>query len=97
MNHVAFSVPPDKIDEYRDRLLAAGIDCTEVANHDDSEWGISEDLHAGVFVRVHLLPGPRRDPARVRLLDAESLDDGDVAPARYRQPPAPTPTRPPHA
>jgi catechol 2,3-dioxygenase-like lactoylglutathione lyase family enzyme len=51
MNHVAFAVPPDRIDQYRDRLRAAGIDCTDVANHDDSEWGISDDLHPGVFVR----------------------------------------------
>jgi hypothetical protein len=27
------------------------VDCTDVANHDDSEWGISDDLHPGVFVR----------------------------------------------
>lgn len=51
MNHVAFAVPPEKIDEYRDRLIAAGIDCTEIANHDDSEWGISAEVHPGVFVR----------------------------------------------
>jgi len=51
MNHVAFDVAPEKIEEYRDRLVAAGIPCTEVANHDDSEWGISEELHEGVFVR----------------------------------------------
>jgi len=51
MNHVALAVPPEKIDQYRDRLRAAGIDCTDVANHDDSEWGISDDLHPGVFVR----------------------------------------------
>ena len=51
MNHVAFDVAPDKIEEYRDRLLAAGVPCTEVANHDDSEWGISEEMHPGVFVR----------------------------------------------
>jgi catechol 2,3-dioxygenase-like lactoylglutathione lyase family enzyme len=51
MNHVAFAVPPERIVEYRDRLRAAGIDCTEVANHDDSEWGISEDVHPDVFVR----------------------------------------------
>ena len=51
MNHVAFSVPPERIDEYRERLRAAGVDCTEVANHDDSEWGISDDLHPGVFIR----------------------------------------------
>ena len=51
MNHVAFAVPAEKIEEYRDKLLAAGIDCTEIANHDDSEWGISADVHPGVFVR----------------------------------------------
>jgi catechol 2,3-dioxygenase-like lactoylglutathione lyase family enzyme len=51
MNHVAFTVPADRIDDYRDRLIAAGVDCTEVANHDDSEFGISEEMHPGVFVR----------------------------------------------
>jgi catechol 2,3-dioxygenase-like lactoylglutathione lyase family enzyme len=51
MNHVAFDVPPEKIEEYRERLAAAGVPCTEVANHDDSEWGISKDVHPGVFVR----------------------------------------------
>ena len=39
MNHVAFDVAPEKIEEYRARLVAAGVDCTEVANHDDSESG----------------------------------------------------------
>ncbi len=51
MNHVAFDVAPEKMEEYRARLLAAGIDCTEIANHDDSEWGIADTLHPGVFVR----------------------------------------------
>ncbi len=51
MNHVAFNVAPEHIEAYRERLAAAGVDCTEVANHDDSEWGISKDVHPGVFVR----------------------------------------------
>lgn len=51
MNHVAFAVPADRIEEYRERLRAAGVDCTDVANHDDSEWGISDELHPGVFIR----------------------------------------------
>jgi len=51
MNHVAFSVPAERIDEYRLRLVEAGVACTEVANHDDSEWGIADRLHPGVFVR----------------------------------------------
>ncbi len=51
MNHVAFDVPAEQIERYRERLVAAGVDCTEVANHDDSEWGISKEMHPGVFVR----------------------------------------------
>jgi catechol 2,3-dioxygenase-like lactoylglutathione lyase family enzyme len=51
MNHVAFAVPPEMIDHYSERLRAAGVECTDVANHDDSEWGLSEELNDGVFVR----------------------------------------------
>jgi len=51
MNHVAFAVPEDRIEAYRDKLIELGIPCSEVANHDDSEWGVSRDLHPGVFVR----------------------------------------------
>ena len=51
MNHVAFTVPPEDIEAYRDRLIAAGVECSEVANHDDSEWGIADEMHDGVFVR----------------------------------------------
>ena len=51
MNHVAFAVPAEKIEEYRQRLIDAGVECSEVANHDDSEWGISKEVHPGVFVR----------------------------------------------
>ena len=58
MNHVAFDVPADKIDDYRARLLAAGVPCTEVANHDDSEWGISEEMHDGVYVRSMYFQDP---------------------------------------
>jgi catechol 2,3-dioxygenase-like lactoylglutathione lyase family enzyme len=51
MNHVAFSVPLEKIDDYAERLRAAGVECSDVVNHDDSEWGVSKELHPGVFVR----------------------------------------------
>ncbi len=83
MNHVAFSVPPEKIEEYRDRLRDAGIDCTDVANHDDSEWGISDDMHPGVFVRSIYF----QDPDGILLEFAcwtRPLSDSDVhhTPAR---------------
>ena len=51
MNHVAFRVTPELLDEYRDRLVEAGVECTDIANHDDSELGMSRDLHPGVYVR----------------------------------------------
>ncbi|MSW99990.1 MAG: VOC family protein [Actinobacteria bacterium] len=51
MNHVAFAVPADKIEHYRLRLIDHGIACTEVANHDNSEFGLSAEMHPGVFVR----------------------------------------------
>jgi catechol 2,3-dioxygenase-like lactoylglutathione lyase family enzyme len=51
MNHVAFNVAAEDIEAYRDRLVAAGVECSEVANHDDSEFGISKHMHDGVWVR----------------------------------------------
>ena len=51
MNHLAFNVDCETIDSLVPRLRDAGIDCSEVVNHDESEWGVSPDLHEGVFVR----------------------------------------------
>jgi len=83
MNHVAFSVPAEKMEEYRERLVAAGVDCTEIANHDDSEYGLSKEMHDGVFVRsLYFL-----DPDGILLEFAAwtrtfGPDDVKVAPAR---------------
>jgi catechol 2,3-dioxygenase-like lactoylglutathione lyase family enzyme len=51
MNHVAFTVPSDRIEDYARRLREAGVDCSIVVNHDDSPYGVSPELHDGVFVR----------------------------------------------
>src|SRR5262245_7065385 len=51
MNHVAFSVPPERIEDYRQRLRAAGVRCSAVVNHDDGPTGVSAELNEGVFVR----------------------------------------------
>ncbi|MCB0977517.1 MAG: VOC family protein [Acidimicrobiales bacterium] len=58
MNHVAFQVPVDKMEEYRDRLRAAGIETTEIANHDTSEIGLSEEMTDDVYVRSLYFLGP---------------------------------------
>jgi catechol 2,3-dioxygenase-like lactoylglutathione lyase family enzyme len=51
MNHVAFAVPPERIDDYLVRLRAKGIDAADIMNHDDSEFGVSREPHEGTFVR----------------------------------------------
>jgi catechol 2,3-dioxygenase-like lactoylglutathione lyase family enzyme len=83
MNHVAFTVPAERIEEYRDRLRAKGIACSEVWNHDDSEVGISDDLHDGVFVRSIYF----QDPDGILLEFAcwtRELGPGDVRHAPQR-------------
>jgi catechol 2,3-dioxygenase-like lactoylglutathione lyase family enzyme len=51
MNHVAFDVPPERFDEYVQRLHDKGIETSEVANHDDSEWTVAKEVHDGVYIR----------------------------------------------
>ncbi len=51
MNHVAFEIAPDEIEAARDRLIGLGVECSDIMNHDDSEWTVSEDVHPGVYVR----------------------------------------------
>lgn len=58
MNHVAFSVPPEKFDEYYKRINAEGLKVSHVLNHDDSPAGVSEDVHPGTFVRSFYFRDP---------------------------------------
>jgi catechol 2,3-dioxygenase-like lactoylglutathione lyase family enzyme len=51
MNHVAFNVPVEKIEEYYEKLLAKGIKATKILNHDESEWQASLELTPSTFVR----------------------------------------------
>ncbi len=51
MNHIALQVSPERIEQARELLIRRGVECSEVVNHDDSEWTVSETMHPGVFVR----------------------------------------------
>ena len=51
MNHVAYDVAPDMIDEYQKRLEVAGVKCTAVYNHDDSAAQASLEFNETTFVR----------------------------------------------
>ncbi|MFC8531499.1 VOC family protein [Nocardia sp. NPDC057227] len=58
MNHVAFSVPPERFDEYFRRLPADGVRVSRILNHDDSARGVSRDVHPGTFVRSFYFQDP---------------------------------------
>ena len=50
MNHFAFDVAPDKIDEYRQKLIDAGITVSEIMHHDNSPGQTAESADDGVWV-----------------------------------------------
>ncbi|MCZ6889892.1 MAG: VOC family protein [Gammaproteobacteria bacterium] len=77
MNHVAFDVPADKIEEYQQKLEAAGVDVTAVVNHDDSETQASSTLTDTTFVRSIYF----KDPDGILLEFASwtrEMNDSDV-------------------
>lgn len=63
MNHLAFDVPLERFDEYRQHLIDAGVEVSMVLDHDDSEFQVAREFHAGVFVRSFYF----RDPDGVLL------------------------------
>ena len=77
MNHLAFNVSDDKIDEYRERLVEMGIEVTPVVNHDDSPEQAHLERTPSTFVRsIYFL-----DPDGIQLELAawtRELDESDV-------------------
>jgi catechol 2,3-dioxygenase-like lactoylglutathione lyase family enzyme len=51
MNHLAFHVPEDKFDAYRQLLKDKGVRVGPVLNHDESPAQVASALHPGVYVR----------------------------------------------
>jgi catechol 2,3-dioxygenase-like lactoylglutathione lyase family enzyme len=77
MNHVAFDFTQDKIEEYQQKLQAAGVEITEVVNHDDSVNGASPMITDSTFVRSIYF----KDPDGILLEFAawtRELDERDV-------------------
>lgn len=77
MNHVAFDVPEEKIEEYQKKLEAAGVECTPVVNHDDSETQASMEITDSTFVRSIYF----KDPDGIMLEFAawtREMDERDV-------------------
>ena len=51
MNHIAFDVPHERLEEYRDKLRAKGVEVTEVINHDDTPQQVNRTINDSTFVR----------------------------------------------
>ena len=90
-NHIAFDVPPERFDEYRERLKANGVKVTPIINHANSlDGGHKADYDPAtddgdVFIRSMYFT----DPNGIRLEFAcwtKDLDESDVRhePARAR-------------
>ena len=58
MNHLAFHVPAEKFDAYRQRLKEKGVRVGPVLNHDESEMQVSATVHPGVYVRSFYFQDP---------------------------------------
>ncbi|MCL6645545.1 MAG: hypothetical protein K6U88_11305, partial [Dehalococcoidia bacterium] len=54
MHHLTFDVPDEKLEEYRAKLIAAGVDVTEIVSRADDSQGNGEP----VYVRSMYFPDP---------------------------------------
>jgi len=45
MNHLAFTVSPDKFDEYHQKLKDKGLNVSPIVHHDTSEGQVAEDVN----------------------------------------------------
>src|SRR5437764_979119 len=50
MNHFAFNVAPEKIAEYRDKLIAKGLQVSTFMHHDASPSQLSETVTESVWI-----------------------------------------------
>ena len=78
LNHLAFEVPLERFEDYRQAVIDAGVEVSMVLDHDDSEHQIAPAFHPGVYVRSFYF----RDPDGVLLEFAawtrEMGRDGDL-------------------
>jgi len=76
MNHVAFAVAPDRIDAYRELLIARGVDCTPVVNHDDVVTGEEARTASGTTDKTWLRSFYFFDPDGIMLEFCATLRQG---------------------
>ena len=76
MNHVAFSIAPEKIDGYRELLISRGVDCTPVVNHDDVVTGADARTSSEVTDKTWLRSFYFFDPDGIMLEFCATVNTG---------------------
>ncbi|MCP3936205.1 MAG: VOC family protein [Actinomycetia bacterium] len=76
MNHVAFAVSPDKIDSYRESLVAKGVDCSPVINHADVVTGAHARTDRDITERTWVRSFYFLDPDGIMLEFCATIQDG---------------------
>jgi catechol 2,3-dioxygenase-like lactoylglutathione lyase family enzyme len=51
MHHMSFDVPLESIDEYRDALIAAGVEVTDIVRHTDGPEGDDQECIRSLYFR----------------------------------------------
>jgi len=95
MNHFAFNVAPEKIVEYREKLIAKGLKVSTFMHHDASPSGLSETVTGDVWISSFYFQDPNgivlEFAATQREFNSALGDRKDHVPAtpadreRYRQ------------
>ena len=76
MNHVAFNVAPEQIDDYREQLVGKGVDCTRVVNHNDVVTGGESHTSAEASEKTWIRSFYFLDPDGVMLEFCATLQPG---------------------
>ena len=88
MNHLAFHVPAEKFDAYRQRFKDKGVRLARSLNHDESAVQVSATVHPGVYVRSFYF----QDPDGITLEFAcwvKEFTEADTGPTEDRGGPPP--------
>ncbi|MEM1433646.1 MAG: VOC family protein [Pseudomonadota bacterium] len=76
MNHIAFNVDKDKIAGFREQLIAKGVECSELVNHNDVVTGEESRTAAAASGKTWLQSFYFADPDGVMLEFCATLQPG---------------------
>ena len=84
MNHIAFTVPNDKFEEYFERLKAKGIEVAGISNHDNSPTQNSPTVTDDVYVRTASAWNSPAGPCRPKASSPKTSRTNRAAPMAAR-------------